>query len=80
MDSCDFGQVFISFCLVLSLTSHMTCEVQLLTLNGISDRQQKEGFFFFFLLYSFVFVGKYPHTHISTKLNFSKKVFIFSKV
>lgn len=39
----------------------MTCEVQLLTLNGTSDRQQKEGFFFF-LLYSFVFVEKYPHT------------------
>ena len=53
------GKFFTSFCLVLSLTSHMTCEVQLLTLNGTSGNRKRV---FFFLLYSFVFVGKYPHT------------------
>lgn len=68
------GQVFISFCLVLSLTSHMTCEVQLLTLNGTSDRQQKEGFFFALFFCFGGEISSYP------KLNFSKKVFIFSKV
>ena len=61
----------------------MTCEVQLLTLNGTSDRQQKEGFFFF-LLYSFVFVEKYPHTQNWTSqkkyLYLVKYNFIFSNV
>lgn len=30
---------FISFCLILSLTSHMICEVELTTLNGTLDIQ-----------------------------------------
>ena len=69
------GKFFTSFCLVLSLTAHMTCEVQLLTLNGTSGNRKRAFFFFFALLFFFCGeISSYP------KLNFSKKVFIFSKV
>ena len=65
----------------------MTCEVQLLTLNGTSDRQQKEGIFFFFcfirlFLWGNILIPTFLQNWTSQKkyLYLVKYNFIFSNV